>query len=48
MITDFTTAQFNNQFALRALVRSGARQSVPLQRNDENAPKRGVGHAAGF
>src|ERR1700676_2606784 len=48
LITDFTTAQFNNQFALRALVRTGARQSVPLQKNDENLPKRGVGHAAGL
>jgi UDP-glucose 4-epimerase len=48
LITDFTTAQFNNQFALRALVRAGARQSVPLQTNGENAPERGVGHAAGL
>lgn len=46
LITDFTTAQFNNQAALRALVRSGARQSAPLQRNDET--ERGVGHAAGL
>jgi nucleoside-diphosphate-sugar epimerase len=30
-ITDFTTAQFNNQIALRALVRAGAKQSSPLQ-----------------
>src|ERR1700757_1431091 len=29
-ITDFTTAQFNNQIALRALVRAGAKQSSPL------------------
>ena len=48
LITDFTTAQFNNQFALRALVRAGARQSAPLQKIDENAPDRGVGHAAGL
>jgi nucleoside-diphosphate-sugar epimerase len=48
LITDFTTAQFNNQFALRALVRAGARQSVPLQKTDENAPERGVGYAAGL
>ena len=31
-ITDFTTAQFNNQIALRALVRAGAKQSSPLHR----------------
>jgi nucleoside-diphosphate-sugar epimerase len=30
-ITDFTTAQFNNQFALRALVHAGAKQSSPLR-----------------
>jgi len=48
LITDFTTAQFNNQFALRALVRAGAKQSAPLQKNDENAPERRVGHAAGL
>ena len=48
LITDFTTAQFNNQFALRALVRTGARQSVPLQKIEENAPEWGVGYAAGF
>jgi len=48
LITDFTTAQFNNQFALRALVRAGAKQSVPLQKNDANSPERGVGHAAGL
>jgi hypothetical protein len=48
LITDFTTAQFNNQFALRALVRAGARQSVPLQTEDENTPERGVGHTAGL
>jgi nucleoside-diphosphate-sugar epimerase len=48
LITDFTTAQFNNQFALRALVRTGARQSAPLQKGNGNAPERSVGHAAGF
>jgi hypothetical protein len=48
LITDFTTAQFNNQFALRVLVRAGARQSAPLQKNDESAQERGVGHAAGL
>jgi nucleoside-diphosphate-sugar epimerase len=48
LITDFTTAQFNNQFALRALVRNGAKQSIPLQTIDENSPERGVGHAAGL
>ena len=48
LITDFTTAQFNNQFALRALVRTGASQSIPLQRIDENSPERGVGFAAGL
>src|SRR6202048_3754123 len=48
LITDFTTAQFNNQFALRALVRAGARQSAPMQTNEQNAPERGVGHAAGL
>ena len=30
-ISDFTTAQFNNQIALRALVRAGAKQSSPLR-----------------
>jgi hypothetical protein len=30
LITDFTTANFNNQIALRALVRAGAKQSAPL------------------
>jgi hypothetical protein len=48
LITDFTTAQFNNQFALRALVRTGARQSAPLQKNTEHSSERGVGHAAGL
>jgi nucleoside-diphosphate-sugar epimerase len=48
LITDFTTAQFNNQFALRALVRTGAKQSAPLQKNTESSPERGVGHAAGL
>src|ERR1700730_18563076 len=48
LITDFTTAQFNNQFALRALVRAGARQSVPLQKIDESPAERGVGQAAGL
>jgi nucleoside-diphosphate-sugar epimerase len=48
LITDFTTAQFNNQFALRALVRAGARQSAPLQKNDNGASERGLGHAAGL
>jgi nucleoside-diphosphate-sugar epimerase len=48
LITDFTTAQFNNQFALRALVRTGARQSAPLQKGNGNAPERSVGHAAGL
>jgi hypothetical protein len=48
LITDFTTAQFNNQFALRALVRTGARQSAPLQKGSQNSPERGVGHAAGL
>jgi hypothetical protein len=32
LITDFTTAQFNNQFALRALVRARAKQSAPLKK----------------
>jgi hypothetical protein len=48
LITDFTTAHFNNQFALRALVRAGAKQSAPLQKSDENARERGAGHAAGL
>ena len=48
LITDFTTAQFNNQFALRALVRTGARQSAPLQKSNGNSPERSVGHAAGL
>jgi len=48
LITDFTTAQFNNQFALRALVRTGARESVPLQKSNENSAGRGVGHAVGL
>jgi nucleoside-diphosphate-sugar epimerase len=48
LITDFTTAQFNNQFALRALVRTGARQSAPLQKGNESLPERGVGFAAGL
>ena len=30
LITEFTTANFNNQIALRALVRAGAKQSAPL------------------
>ena len=30
LIRDFTTANFNNQIALRALVRAGAKQSAPL------------------
>jgi nucleoside-diphosphate-sugar epimerase len=58
-ITDFTTARFNNQFALRALVRAGAKQSFPLREmaapvstaNPENgAPKddRVRSHAAGL
>jgi nucleoside-diphosphate-sugar epimerase len=47
LIADFTTAQFNNQFALRALVRAGARQSVPMKRVDENSPERGVSYVAG-
>jgi nucleoside-diphosphate-sugar epimerase len=38
LITDFTTAQFNNQIALRALVRAGARQSAPLQAALERTP----------
>jgi nucleoside-diphosphate-sugar epimerase len=51
LITDFTTAQFNNQIALRALVRAGARQSSPLQVPVERtAPESGAvrGHAAGM
>ncbi len=48
LITDFTTAQFNNQFALRALVRTGARQSAPLQKNNENSLEWSVGYAAGL
>jgi hypothetical protein len=48
LITDFTTAQFNNQFALRALVRAGARQSAPLLKDEENPTERGVGHADGL
>lgn len=43
LITDFTTAQFNNQIALRALVRAGAKRSAPLQKPD-NAAR---GHTAG-
>ncbi len=48
LITDFTTAHFNNQIALRALVRAGAKQSTPFQKNDDRAPERSVGHAAGL
>jgi hypothetical protein len=48
LITDFTTAQFNNQFALRALVRTGARQSAPLHKSNGNSPERGAGHAVGL
>jgi nucleoside-diphosphate-sugar epimerase len=50
LITDFTTAQFNNQIALRALVRAGARQSAPLQAAlERTAPENGAArsHAAG-
>jgi nucleoside-diphosphate-sugar epimerase len=50
LITDFTTAQFNNQIALRALVRAGARQSAPLQLSVKRpAPENGAArsHAAG-
>ena len=38
LITDFTTANFNNQIALRALVRAGAKQSAPF-----NVVNEGVG-----
>jgi nucleoside-diphosphate-sugar epimerase len=51
LITDFTTAQFNNQIALRALVRAGARQSAPLQLSVKRpAPESGTakGYAAGI
>jgi len=48
LITDFTTAQFNNQIALRALVRAGAKQSAPLKKTAEDLPERGIGHAAGL
>ena len=37
LITDFTTANFNNQIALRALVRAGAKQSAPLCLVNEGA-----------
>ncbi len=37
-ITDFTTEQFNNQIALRALVRAGAKQSSPLREMAAAAP----------
>jgi nucleoside-diphosphate-sugar epimerase len=37
LIRDFTTAKFNNQIALRALVRAGAKQSAPLNGVNEGA-----------
>lgn len=37
LITEFTTANFNNQIALRALVRAGAKQSAPLYVVNEGA-----------
>jgi nucleoside-diphosphate-sugar epimerase len=37
LITEFTTANFNNQIALRALVRAGAKQSAPLSVVNEGA-----------
>jgi len=37
LIRDFTTANFNNQIALRALVRAGAKQSAPLSVVNEGA-----------
>lgn len=57
-ITDFATEQFNNQFALRALVRAGAKQSSPLREmaasvtmaTPENGARNGASvrsHAAG-
>jgi nucleoside-diphosphate-sugar epimerase len=54
LIRDFTTAEFNNQFALRALVRAGAHQSSPLQKRggkmkgDEMRADLSKGHAAGL
>ena len=57
-ITDFTTAQFNNQIALRALVRAGAQQSSPLRelagsgaaaiREEASIPDDARGRAAGL
>jgi nucleoside-diphosphate-sugar epimerase len=48
LITDFTTAHFNNQIALRALVRAGAKQSAPLKKIVKDIEERGIGHAAGL
>lgn len=44
LITDFTTAQFNNQIALRALVRAGAKQSAPLQKAHPAVRSHTAGH----
>ena len=48
LITDFTTAHFNNQIALRALVRAGAKQSTPLEKAGKGRDEVGIGHAAGL